>query len=394
MRPLRDRLWTAFALRVACVGVNACALAACGDDNERSPLPDWSDGYEQGGPMAGPPGSTPDGGLTADGGVTDLNAPPPDTFAIRHAAAVVWPLRIRDRDALARGKTKACFVEKGDPATELVFAKNKKVRCLIDSDELDLHQLGLQFDVVVPEGMCDFVLRSAYIYENFETGVGPTKVSFTRQEDGSITDEVNAIDGKPYCRYDYKFFDDDLPNCCYGSYTKEVKSAKTGKVSRSLGKWGGGKLGDCYYGGGYLDERAEFDTEGFPVLETVYVQRQAAVLNEVFKGPDGAYSSNIALANYYVPEDHGGRTPAALRSGLSRPMYSYYCLDDAEETIAYIEITVREWNEEVEFDADGDPYTTGTEEGWNLPVTDRINDWSDWKDIDPDGETFPNLPHL
>jgi hypothetical protein len=375
-------------------GVASALLSACGEES-RKPLPDWSDGYETGGPMAAPGAGGSDGGaITEDGGTVDPNVPPSGTFAIRMASAVRWPLKIRDRDALEDDRIVPCYVEPGPRETELEFAEHKKVRCIIESDELDLHQLGLQYDVIVPEGMCDFLLRVPYIYENFEIGVGPTEVSYTLEEDGSFSDEMNSIDGKPYCVYDYGIFGGDLPNCCYGTYTKTVTSAKTGKVSMSPGTWGGGKLGECYYGGGYLDAEATLDTEGFPVAQTIYVGREALVQHEVFEGPEGKYISNIALANYYDSKDHGGRAPAAIRADFARPNYEYYCLDDAEENIAYIEIVVREWNEEVEFDADGDPDTTGIEPDWELPRTDDINDWTDWKDVDSDGDTFPNLPHL
>lgn len=400
MRPRREPARTVRAVGLASIACAVVLGSACGGEQKRKPLPDWSHGYEQGGPLAAPQGGagavgagTTDGGI-ADAAMPDQNAPPPDTFAIRMASSVTWPLRIRNRDAVEAGRTEPCAIEPASRATELEFASEKKIRCIIDTDELDLHQLGLKFDVVIPKGMCDFLLRVPYIYENFEIGVGPSDVSYTLQEDGSFTDEVNSIDGKPYCQYDYKFFAETLPNCCYGGYTKKVTSAKTGKVSVTSGKWGGGKLGECYYGGGYLDTHASYDTEGFPVAETVYLGRAAWVQSEEFKGPDGAYESNVALADYYDPDDHGGMAPAAQRGQFARQHYEYYCLDDAEENIAYIQITVREWNLEAEFDKDGDPDTVGIEPGWALPFTEDINDWTDWKDLDPDGMTFPNMPHL
>lgn len=387
--PRSERFLAPRMTTVACACAMAALLVACGDD-KRSALPDWSDGYEQGGPMAEPQadGGVSDGGI--GGGLPDDNAPPPNTFAIRRAKAVRWPMRIRDQDALKADRTEPCYVEPSSSATELKYADNKDIRCIIDMDELDLHQLGVQFDVVVPEGMCDFLLRVPYIYENFEIGQGPTKVSWTVNEDGTFSDEVNAMGGEPYCRYDYSPFGELYPNCCYGDYVRSVTSAKTGETSVKQGHWGGGQLGDCYYGGGYLDKMAMFDTQGFPVAQTIYLGRSGRVQEEDFAGIEGKYGPNVALANYYDPADHGGGPPAAVGARFANRDYDYYCLDDAEETIAHIAIQVREWNEEVEFDADQDPDTVGTEPGWEAP----IDDWDDWKTLTPGDADFPNLPHL
>lgn len=361
--------------------------AACSGDKARTDLPDWSDGFETGGPIAGGTDAV-DGGsvVSQDGG-----APPmPDSMTIAIPANVTWPMRIRNRDALSQ----PCEIPRDDPDTELVYGAEKKVECIIDSDELDLYVLGLQFNVVIPEGMCEYLLRVPYIFENFEVGGGPDRVAYTKNEDGTFTDEVNSEDGKPVCQYDYSRFDPDLPNCCYGEYTLEITSGMTGKTTTATKSWGGGELGKCYYGAGYVDERAAFDTAGFPVSEIIYSNRQPYVQEEVFDGVSDKYGSNVALANYYDPDDHGGDAPGALRGEFARPLYEYYCLDHAEENIAHISIVVREWNEEAEFDVDGNPDTLGTEPDWDLPRTDDINDVSDWKDYGDVGENFPFLPHL
>lgn len=392
MRRHSERWVTTRVAPVACACAIVGAFAACSDD-KRAPLPDWSDGYEQGGPMAVPTGGdggVGDGGIDGGSGMPDDNAPPRNTFAIRMASEVRWPMRIRDQEALDEGRIQACYVKRDSPATELVYSDAKDVRCTIDMDELDLHQLGVQFDVIVPKGMCDFLLRVPYIYENFEIGQGPSKVSYTINADGSFSDEVNSMAGVPYCRYDYSGFGDLYPNCCYGSYTSEATSAQTGKKSVTRGNWGGGKLGKCYYGGGYLDKRVTFDTADFPVAETIYMGRDALVQHEDFLGIEGKYGPNVALANYFDPADHDDGPPAALRARFAHQDYDYWCLDDAEEPIAHIAVQVREWNEEVEFDADGDPDTVGTEPGWDGP----IDDWDDWKTLTPGATDFPNLPHL
>ena len=98
------------------------------------------------------------------------------------------------------------------------------------------------------------------------------------------------------------------------------------------------------------------------------------------------YPYNVPLANYFDPAHHSDDEP------ISHPTpWEFYCLDDAQENIAHIEVWVREWNEEVEFDADRNPDTLGTEANWNLPRTDDINDVPDWKDLDPGSDTYPSV---
>lgn len=392
MRRRLDHFLAARLVLVASMCALAGGFAGCSDD-KRSPLPDWSAGYERGGPMAAPQDDAGvDGGLGDGGGVVlpDDNPPPPDTFAIRHADIVRWPMRIRDRDALEDGRTEPCYVEPGPKETELEYSGKKKIRCIIDVDELDLYVNGLQFDLIVPKGMCDFVERIPYWFENWETGIGPKVVSYTKEGDGRFSDEVNSVNGEPICKYDHGSVGG--PNACLGDYDLVVKDAMTGVTTTKTHEWGGNAC-DALCGANWLDT-GKTVVNTCPAREIIYVGRERLVLHESFEDELEHTNTNLMLANFYDPKDHGGSRPAGLvheSNLLAHPLYEYYCVDDAEENIAHINVVVREWNEEVEFDSEGDPDTVGTEPRWDLFITDEINDLRDWKDQTPDAVTYPQV---
>ena len=79
-----------------------------------------------------------------------------------------------------------------------------------------------------------------------------------------------------------------------------------------------------------------------------------------------------------------------LAAPLARPYYEAWCLDDAEEIAAHIRLQVREWNEEAEFHALGNPNTTGTESRWSSGPID-IDDLNDWATQTPGREKYPSL---
>ena len=80
--------------------------------------------------------------------------------------------------------------------------------------------------------------------------------------------------------------------------------------------------------------------------------------------------------------------PVQVTGEMAVPMYWFECLDDASELIARIELFVREWNEEAEFDIDGDPNTTGWETEWE---DEPIDDVGDWATVTPDDVSYPQL---
>lgn len=368
-------LRTARARRGALMLVAATLLGGCAPAQSRQPLPDWSAGYDKSAAMPGEPAIAQSMAVQF-GRHSDL---PQDGMGVAISSDVTWPMRIRKLDSVAT----PCAVSGAQDG------KPHQIDCVIDMDELDLYVLGVKFDIVVPEGMCDFTLREWYMYENFEIGDGPTEVSWTTHTDGSVTDEINARDGKPFCRYDYRTQfapTAHAPNCCLGAYTQTVTNADTGSHVTTHAFWNG-RPGDCYDGAAYLDEEAKITEDGFPEGIYTYLGRTAWLKTVKFKGLSEHYGANVPLASFYRPTEHGGDMPAALKATFARPRYELSCEDDAKEEIAHISLTVREWNEEAQFDADRDPDTTGTEPGWNTP----IDDIPDWDVLTPDDTSYPML---
>lgn len=329
---------------------------ACDEPEEREPLPDWSDGY-------------PD----ASAGLEQ----PSNAFSIALSSSMEYTARLGQRDAL----TRPCAIAPAEAPAVL--------DCLADMNELDLWVLGFAYDIHVPQGMCDFILHVPYMFANFETGQGPTRVSYTVNADGTFSDEVNAMNGKPYCQYNYSFENAQAPNCCFGSYTLAITSAATGKVTTTVGDWGG-RRGDCYYGAAYVEDGAVKDPEGVPMSRFIYTHRSEHVEHIKFDGVSDKYPANVAHANYYDPADHAGGMPAALAAPGAHPYYEAYCLDDAEEIIAHLRLIVREWNQEAEFEVMGDPDSEGVEAAFEDGPID-IDDLYDWKVLTPGRDTSPNI---
>jgi hypothetical protein len=344
---------------VAAACAIACITGACDEDNERKPLPDWSDGY-------------PDAG-GGDGADEPVNA-----FAIRFPDKADFHARLGQRAALDQ----PCAIARDDAPAEL--------ECLADMNELDPWVLGLKYDIEVPDGMCDFILHVPYMFENFLIGVGPDRVSYTVQANGTFSDQVNAMDGKPYCEFDYTREAPHAPNCCLGNYVLQITSAATGQVTTSRASWGG-RIGDCYYGAAYLEKGVAKNADGVPMPRYRHTKRSEHIEHIEYEGASDKFPANITHANYYIPADHADGMPAGLATAGARPYYDAYCLDDAEEVIAHLRLSVREWNEEAEFDVRGDPDTVGVEEDFEHgPI--QIDDLADWKALTPGGDSFPKIP--
>lgn len=348
-----------------------CALLACSKKStEREPLPDWSDGYEHDAP-------TPGGG---DGGVgpgPERPDAPPDSFALLVSSETEYPTRLR-----RAGTNDPCAVSRG--------ARREAIDCVLDVNELDLNALGFAVDVVAPDSLCDFILYEGFLFENWEVGTGPELVSFTVEADGTLSHEMNSAKGEPRCEYDYSWQYPKAygaPNCCGGGYTLRITSAETGEISESSQQWNP-ELGRCYEGGAYYYKDVELSADGFPLAEWFYIGGKAESKRYEFDGISEQHLTNLPLANYWDPQDHAGDMPAAHRGAYSVPYYRWSCVDDAEEIRAVIRLQVREWNEESEYDVDGDSDTTGTEPDWGTP----INDLEDFADRTPDAVSFPELP--
>jgi hypothetical protein len=349
------------------------ALTACSTDDDREELPDWHDGYE----------NIPDGGIPTgdpDGGDVPSKGFPENSFGIAITSSITYPIRLHILDT----KKTPCAVAQG--------ASKPDISCILEMDELDLFYLGLRFNIVAPEGMCDFVRYDSFMFENFKIGQGPKEVSWTVQESGNITDSINSAGGKPRCDFDYSWQyaeSEKAPNCCYGSYIKRVTDAKTGKVEVSDEVWNG-KLADCYHGGAYLDKSAVFTPEGWPMSRFLYPDGESLDHTVQYRGLSDKYPKTTALlANYHFPADRDQESSSRVIKGAVNSHYEVFCLDDAKEVIARVRLAVREWNEEAQFDMEGDPDTEGLEPGWSWE--EPINDMVDWGDYERNNIVYPQI---
>ncbi|HHO49488.1 MAG TPA: hypothetical protein ENK18_01130 [Deltaproteobacteria bacterium] len=258
--------------------------------------------------------------------------------------------------------------------------------CIIDVPELDLYALGMSWDWFIPAGACEFAIYSHYMYETWEWGFGENNV-LVEIVDGNIVNEVNAINGVPYCAYNYSPIG---PDCCTGAYTYTRIIDGVTTVSQQL--WGGtDNLGACHGGAAYHDSEAVFGPGGFPIDKIVYLQRSAWSKHFEFDGLNEDYFTNVPLANHYSPADHGGGPPAGLQRtrqnglGFAQSTYDFECHDHAQEIRAKIRLRIREFNTEAAYFNDGDPDVEGFE-----PVTgDPLNDRLDWKDLTPGPDLYP-----
>lgn len=362
-------------------------LAAC-EDGARGDLSDWSEHYSDTNPE-----QSDDGGASGDGGSTipdDITA-----FAVRAPADLGYDVRL---------------TEKGDSSTacELTvpddYTGYQSMDCILEMNELDLYGNGLDFEVTIPEGACDYVLYWHYMYQAFPIGVGPDVVSYTVTTDAEITDEVNIINGVPYCEYDYSLADNDAPNCCLGSFryviTYEQEGGPPEVIESPYYDWGGDPA-ECFAGAAYLWPEASFTEDGWPTGTIEFVDLGAWYRRFTWDELSSSYWTNVNLANYYDPADHDGSLPAGFQPlstdvqaaiGFAvdpNPYYHFQCTDNAWEVKAELRLQVREWNEEVEFYAEGDPDSGegDTEAGSGSP----LNDVGDWRDVAPGDSTFNGL---
>lgn len=344
-------------------------LVSCVTETERPELSDWSDGYES---DCCPLVETDDGGT--DGGTTVI--PFGDTFGLFHVEDIGYSSRLYRSGATGT----VCEVTPGLETTGYV-----DMDCTLDVPELDLFGAGLIFDLTVPEGACDHLVYMHYMYEAWEVGTGPARVDITVDEDGEIVEETNAIGGAPYCEYDYSFYGGEFsPNCCLGSYDIYTYDLSTGETKLTGGGDWGGQPSSCYAGAAFEDPEVVLTADGWPTAKIINLWGSPFSKRFNFDLLGDQYGTNVNYANFYDRADHDGSVPAGFTGDWAVETYEFLCYDEAEELLARLDLTVREWNEGVEWENDGDPDTEGTEPITGLPLNDR----QDWADATPGSTTW------
>ncbi len=334
--------------KALCLGLLVGTFSAgCEEDPPRETLPEWT---------------TPDD----TGADTTGNPLVLGEFEIALPLDINYPARLRKTGSV----DDPCSVKPDGTPEGYV-----DIDCTIDIPELDLFANGISWDWFVPAGACEFVSWSHYMYETFEWGTGPTQV-VVEVVNGQIVNQVNAVGGVPYCQYDYSPLG---PSCCIGTYTYTFTVDGETTVAGPI-NWGG-DLPSCHGGAAYHDPEAEFDQLGFPFDKIVYLQRSAWSKQFEFPALTGSYYSNVPLANVYNPADHGGGPPAGLQrtrgdfTGYAQPVYTFECLDHAEEKLAEIRLQVQEYNTQDAYFDDGNPNEVGVEPVTGEPLDDR-DDWA------------------
>lgn len=347
-------------------------LAACEGlpDQNVSDLPDWSDGFEN------PPS---DSGTT--GGTTGTNPAPPDTeFNVSVPNTVHWPSMLRrwDPETGQVFPDEPCAIDLSNVSAGASATEN----CIFEQNEGDLYLQNMQLATHVPKDFCDYLFLYSYTYQTRDIGYGPTEVSYTETVDGGYINEVNSVEGAPYCPY----APEGAPNCCLGSYTLTVTGAD-GSLTTTEGRWGGeDHIGQCYDGASYLYEAGDFAPNDLPIIPFFYIDQAefdtvlawSSPSNHQDRTLDG-YGTNLGLANYVDLADHDGQLPISLRPdilGVVHPNYQLVCSDNALEKYGIINITVREWNALDELLQDGDP---NSNEGYQ-ETSDPLQDWDDLAD--------------
>lgn len=277
---------------------------------------------------------------------------------------------------------------------------NQDITCIVEIEELSGAATGLKLVVNAPPTMCKYVVHYPYFYFGLDHGVGPTAVVANFDSSGafsatgvgtvpvasSITGPgVFSSSGTPICNYDYS--NNTGPNCCYGDYTlRTITPTSDTTVSAS---WGG-KAGNCAAGAG-LKLTSQDKVNNMPFSQYYY---SGSGFNKEFSIEARTIidsNSSLYYANYY-----SGADPAAFKMAdptfRGNPYYTWYCYDDAQDTVARIRVQIREWNEVAEFEleASGNPDTTGFEPNWGADV----NDYDDWLDVFSSGDNFPGMPEI
>lgn len=292
--------------------------------------------------------------------------------------------------------------------------------CTVEAPEADLFYQGLHLNYNVPTTMCTYLWVAPYGFFNQQVADGPAQITYWVDATGNYGIDTNndgAIDGAPNrvygpgavvstiasiangkltCLYDKTAA--KALNCCTGTYALTVllwdPAANGGagayKSTTTPNQDWGGSTTRCY-SGPFKDLSTRQTEAGLPDSTVYFTDGVGFNKNMDLAAPDAkGYASNVYIANFVNPADHGVPTrPAALIQPASsdpappvNPYYDFGCMDQAFEYKARIRIDVREYNTYTEWSkkGSGNPDVVGAE---SPPYAGSgNNDIADWRDFE------------
>lgn len=276
--------------------------------------------------------------------------------------------------------------------------------CIAEAEELDTFFNGVTINYNIPGTSCSYGRVTPYWYFKWQVGQGAKFHESTYAQNGTTSFRVTynadgtglaapAASEQSYlqekCPYDYSTFGG--PNCCLGTYTainkQETTTIGVYQTSTVVGKPWGGDAGKCVDGPG-ADSKVFSRHPQFKIPMPIYKNIETAGISGEIKAASPytqLYSSNIYVANFFNPADHGATSPRPLQgitftnplefTGIPSDSYMFECLDKSAAIKHRIRLYIREWNEKSELDL----FISGSA-GDSDTV---INDYKDWKDMSP-----------
>lgn len=273
-----------------------------------------------------------------------------------------------------------CKIDQSDSVTTDLF-------CILDVPELDLYFNGVTFDYNVPTTMCTYASVKLYTYWGYQ----PPPATYSPVLTTTASNCAGTSQGMHYngssidaCPYDYS--KEGGPNCCEVPMTVNCTPASTAVPSptpSSFTVWGSGTVSKCLSGPGM-----SHTISGYPVTTIIKTENTGTNASVTIPAPIGTYSSNIPIANDYLPFGTSytmSTTPytAAFFPDTTNPRtdfryYEFACMDAAYDYAKRIHIVIRSWDQIANWTAQSNPYTDPTQEP---DAISPYHDFKTWTDV-------------
>jgi hypothetical protein len=283
-------------------------------------------------------------------------------------------------------------------STPCVAALGELASCYVEGEELDLYMQGIQLQYNVPSTMCEYFEVAPYWYFTYQPGVGPANITVDTDKNGNVGSDpgnTGTVTGPiPTCSFDYT--PTSGPNCCLGTFTETDRTYNTTTNSYQTtgttfsNPWGG-NVGTCINGPAVATQPKQATTN-LPVPVDFLVSNIGTNNIYTVASPSSfLFGSDIYVANFWDASSFGGGMPPALstQAGITPvPFYDFICKDRADEYLAEIQLYVRKWGTDSNFQnmaTNPAGYNvTGFEAApWN---THLLDDFKNWDDV---GAVFP-----